>query len=138
MKIVIDGVPCPKGRPRFAVRGGFARAYTPAKTRSHEEVIRHAGIEAMNGLEPLTEALRVTISFFMPIPKSTSKKDRQLMIDGDIQHIKKPDVDNMAKLVCDSLNEVAWVDDSQIVRMVASKHYSDYPRTEIEIEEFKR
>lgn len=138
MKIVIDGVPCPKGRPRFAVRGGYARAYTPAKTRSHEEVIRKAGIEAMNGLEPLTEALRVIMTFYMPIPKSTSKKNRQLMLDEVIQHIKKPDVDNMAKLVADSLNDVTWIDDSQIVRMVASKHYSDYPRTEIEIDEFKR
>ena len=47
--------------------------------------------------------------------------------------IKRPDVDNLLKLVCDALNGVAWKDDSDIASTFAVKGYSEVPRTEIEI-----
>ncbi|HET8685637.1 MAG TPA: RusA family crossover junction endodeoxyribonuclease [Methanosarcina sp.] len=135
MKIIIQGDPVAKGRPKFARRGSFIATYTPAKTRKHEDIIRQAGIESMNGLEPLLVPLRVVIECFMPIPKSISKKDRQGMIDGTICHTKRPDLDNLAKVI-DGLNGIVWKDDSQIVRLVVTKRYAENPRTEILIEQF--
>jgi Holliday junction resolvase RusA-like endonuclease len=38
---------------------------------------------------------------------------------------KKPDGDNIAKAILDSLNDVAYHDDSYVVELVASKYYTD-------------
>ena len=43
---------------------------------------------------------------------------------GKLLPTKKPDVDNVAKSVLDALNGVAWLDDSQVVRLEISKSYS--------------
>lgn len=136
MKIVIEGNPVPKGRPRFAKRGKFISTYTPTKTREYEDLIRMAGKDAMNGLNQFLVPLTVHMDCYMQIPKSTSKKLRQKMLDGEIQHTKKPDLDNMAKCA-DALNGIVWNDDSQIVRLVLTKQYSDYPRLEITVTEHK-
>lgn len=44
------------------------------------------------------------------------------------QHITKPDLDNLAKAVMDSLTTArAWVDDSQVWSLTLTKAYSDDP-----------
>lgn len=134
VEILIEGNPVPKGRPKFSVRGGFARAYTPAKTRAYEEIVRQQGIVAMEGSEPLETPLNVSVRLFMQIPKSFTKAQKAKAYTGELAHTKKPDLDNLAK-VLDGLNGVVWKDDSQIVRMVLEKRYSDYPRTEIVVSE---
>jgi len=50
---------------------------------------------------------------------------------------KKPDIDNLIKFVLDALQgqNAYFVDDSQVVRILAEKIYSDNPRTEIMIVE---
>jgi Holliday junction resolvase RusA-like endonuclease len=46
------------GRPKFSTRGGFVKAYTPAKTREFEDRIKAAAIDAVaaRSLKPLNEA----------------------------------------------------------------------------------
>ncbi|HEF0470354.1 TPA: RusA family crossover junction endodeoxyribonuclease, partial [Clostridioides difficile] len=43
--------------------------------------------------------------------------------------------DNVVKIIADSLNEIAYKDDTQIVEVVASKYYSDNPRVEVILED---
>ena len=43
---------------------------------------------------------------YYEIPKSTSKKKRREMLEHRIRPTKKPDWDNIGKIVCDSLNLV--------------------------------
>lgn len=74
---------------------------------------------------PCTGSVRLFIHFFMPCPKSLPKKDR------DNWHCKKPDIDNLVKLVMDSMNGVCFRDDSQVCLLIAMKGYGDNPRTEI-------
>lgn len=66
-------------------------------------------------------------------------------IDGDVQvriyafrPSKRGDLDNMLKVVLDSLKGIAWHDDKQIVFMVAAR-FEDKgnPRLEIEVSEAK-
>jgi Holliday junction resolvase RusA-like endonuclease len=71
----------------------------------------------------------------MPIPKSASKKAKTAMKNRETAHIKKPDLDNMAKSVLDALNGLAYIDDSQIYSLTLFKTYSEQPRTELFIEE---
>lgn len=135
IEFTVEGAPVPKGRARVTTRGGFARAYTPAKTREYEDVVKSAGKEAMNGREPLESPLKLFLLFFMPIPKSASKKAKAEMLSGMMKHTKKPDLSNMLKSVEDALNEVCYKDDSQIISVSMRKYYSDTPRVTISIRE---
>lgn len=109
LKIVIPGRVKGKGRPRFAMIGGHARAYTPADTRNHEAMIRQIAFEAMRGRKLFEGPVEVVIKVFQIPPPSWSKKKRAaaIFLTG------KPDCDNIAKSV-DALNSLVWRDDSQI------------------------
>ena len=67
------------------------------------------------------------------IPKSVSKKKRGLMLEGMLRPTKKPDMDNVVKIIADSLNQIAYRDDTQIVDCQCRKFYSDDPRVEVRI-----
>ena len=130
-KIIIDGNPVAKGRPRFTKRG---IAYTPAKTKTAEEMIAW---EWKNQSKQYFDdiPIKVNIDFYKSPPKSTSKKKLELMENKAIRPTTRPDIDNYIKLVLDSLNGVAFKDDNQICELVSRKFYSTNPRIEIEMSE---
>lgn len=134
VRFSILGEPKAKGRPRFAKRGGFAKTYTPEETRNYEAYIKMCFADAANG-NKLQGALNAEIKCFFGIPKSVSMKKRQAMIDGIIPCMKKPDTDNIAKTVLDSLNTIAYDDDKQVVKLVVEKMYSDRPRVDVILQE---
>lgn len=57
------------------------------------------------------------------------------MLDRKIRPTKKPDWDNIGKIICDSLNGVAYRDDAQIVDSMVRKFYSETPRVVVSIRE---
>ena len=77
--------------------------------------------------------VRVRITACFSIPKSAPKKKRAMMIAGDIVPTKKPDFDNIQKIICDALNGVAYHDDSQIVKADIEKVYSTTPHVEVNV-----
>ena len=133
VRIVLEGQPIGKGRPRFSLRGGFARAYTPAKTRSYELALANAANKAMGSLPMLHDAVDVWVEAVFAIPSSWSKKKRQAALDGDLKHISRPDVDNIGKCAFDALNGIVWKDDSQIASTQINKRYGHRPRLLIEV-----
>jgi len=70
---------------------------------------------------------------FYEVPKSTSKKNAALMLAGDLRPTKKPDIDNIIKIIADALNGVCYHDDSQFVLVIAEKHYAEIARVDVEI-----
>lgn len=102
-----------KGRPRFT-RGG--RPYTPKATRDYERAIREA-FENANGRppEPFSGPIAVCIMTYRQLPNSAPKS----VISEQDTH--KPDIYNVAKIVLDALNGVAWKDDAQVVSLTVSK-----------------
>lgn len=136
MKITftVYGEPKPKGRPRFCKIGSFVRAYTPKETERAEQDLRAQAIQHRPP-EPFTGAIVLEARMFRGIPKSFSKKKAELAEQGAIHPTTKPDSDNYLKLLCDAFNSIFWRDDSQIVRMTVSKHYSNQPRIEVFMEE---
>ena len=66
----------------------------------------------------------MTIIAYYEIPKSTTKKDRKRIEALDLHPTKKPDADNIAKTICDALNDLAYHDDSQIVMLMVMKRYT--------------
>jgi len=124
-KLTINGKPISKARPRFFRRGNFVGTYNSQHTEEGRWMLEARG----QIVEKVPEGVPITLRciFYMPIPKSTSKKKRAEML----YHIKKPDLSNMLKFAEDCLNGLAWHDDSQIAEVFMGKLYSDNPRTEI-------
>lgn len=123
-KFIIPGEPVAKGRPKLSRYG----TYTPKKTKEYEEHIKQEWRK--NGYkEPLTGAVMVDIVFHRSIQKSGSKAVKTAKLTGKVKPTIKPDLDNYIKAVLDGLNGLAWVDDSQIVNISATKEYSLEPKT---------
>ena len=79
--------------------------------------------------------IKLGMKFYRSVPKSTSNKKRELMLNNIIRPAKKPDLDNLIKSLKDSLKGVFFVDDSQIIEYLTGtgKYYSEIPRVEIEV-----
>lgn len=122
-----------KQRPRF--NGKFA--YTPKETIAYENWVRTCYLEKYRGQPILENPLKVKIIAYYEIPKSTSKKRRLEMKDDKVFPTVKPDTDNIAKSILDSLNNIAYLDDKQIVKLEVEKYYSQAPSTVVMIEEIK-
>lgn len=131
VKFTIYGKPFAKQRPRV-MKTGFA--FTPKETVNYETLIKHT-YSSEFGTTYLEGPLKMKVIAYFEIPKSTPKKNIPLMVDGSIRHTKKPDWDNLGKIVSDALNGVAYHDDSYIVDANVTKFYSVQPRVEIEISE---
>lgn len=134
-KFTILGEPAGKGRPKFSTKGPFPKAYTPEKTVNYETLVK---LEYRRQCEdfhfPDGTALDLRIAAYYAIPKSANKKKRLLMLCHAIRPMKKPDNDNVVKIIQDALNLVAYHDDVQIVDCQLRKFYSDKPRVEVVIQ----
>ena len=126
----IKGDPKGKGRPRFSK----GRVYTPAETIQYETVVGLSYRNVAKGYK-FTSPVRVTIKAFHKPPKGKAKKVVEDMLDGRILPTKKPDADNVAKIILDGLNKVAWDDDTQVVDVMVTKRYAEDPLVAVIIEE---
>lgn len=126
----VPGEPVGKGRPRMTRAG---HAFTPEKTASYENLVKLCFQKAYPTWSPTPDEVGVEIYAYYQIPKSASKKKQREMIDGVIRPTKKPDIDNVAKIINDALNGIAWADDTQIVTEGIKKLYSDKPKVAVTI-----
>nr|DAM12768.1 MAG TPA: Endodeoxyribonuclease RusA [Caudoviricetes sp.] len=122
MEFVVEGEPQGKARPRFSRRSGTV--YTPAKTAKYEKEIRQAFLDAGGKMIPAGSYVAVTVDAYFSIPKSYTKRKR-LECEHNIKRPdKKPDIDNVVKVVLDALNKVAYEDDKQVIGVICRKWYS--------------
>ena len=144
------GDPQGKQRPRFARRGKLVSTYTPSTTQKYEEQVRCSAlaVRQKNGItKPISADISLGIKAYFKIPKTYSKKRKEKCLNGEERPSKKPDSDNIAKIVLDGLNpkmkvdhvqhkavcvhEGLYRDDKQVVSLKVDKYYSDKPRVEI-------
>jgi Holliday junction resolvase RusA-like endonuclease len=126
----VPGDPVPQPRPRVSTRGGFARAYVPAKHGVHAYRAAIAGAARAAGAGVHGEPVSVVIDLVFARPKSHLRKAG---LAKDAPRYPRPDVDNATKAVLDALNGVAWEDDSQVTRLVVEKSYGTEARTTVRI-----
>lgn len=122
-----------KARPRMNTRTG--RAYTPTNTKLYEYSLRQWFLMNYPNFKPIESRVKVTIITYFGIPKSTSKKKEAEMLQGNISPTKKPDADNIIKIVLDAMNKFAFKDDTQVTKLEIEKKYDVTPRIYIKIEE---
>ena len=130
--LTIPGEPTGKGRPRVTRFG----THTPEQTVLYENLIKTMTYQQNGTVAFLEGPLVMRIVAYFKIPSSTPKKQVVLMQKGQIRPTKKPDTDNIAKIIGDALNEVWYKDDSAIVDEHVKKWYGEPARVEVEVEEW--
>lgn len=96
-----------------------------------EDAVRLAARRAFKHVPPFAGPVMVDVVFYMPIPRSLSRKKREAL--GGTYHDKKPDCDNLGKLVCDALIGIAYKDDGQVAVLHVRKGYFDLPYTYVQV-----
>lgn len=137
-KLVINQKPRGQGRPRFTSKP-YPHAYESVADKKYKkEIVKTFNEQLKQGnviiLDDVKKPLEVLILAYLPIPKSVTKTQRKLIDEGKIKPSKKPDADNIAKIVIDALTGLAWIaDDKSINSLYVRKEFStdDNPRVEI-------
>lgn len=134
IKFTVPRRPRGKDRPRFARRGRKIVTYSTDATVDYENLVKLSALEQCKDQldKEYTGTVKMSIKAYFKPNKSISKKQHDLLI-GQF-HLKKPDSDNIAKIICDSLNKVAYKDDNQIAFLKIEKYYDEQERVEVEIE----
>jgi Holliday junction resolvase RusA-like endonuclease len=126
----VPGDPVPQPRPKVSTRGGFARAYVPAKHAIHayRHLVQVAAIDA--GLKKTAGTVDVVIDAVFGRPKSHLTKAG---VRKNAPALPRPDVDNVAKAVLDAIGPILG-DDTQVRRLVVEKSYAKEGRTTVRIQ----
>lgn len=121
-----------KQRPRYSSK--THRMYTPTKTSTFEEKVKWAFKSKYNiETELSTKPFKAKIIAVFEPAKSLSKKKKEELLYSE--YTKKPDADNIAKIILDSLNELAYKDDNQVAELLVLKQYGDENKIIVELEE---
>ena len=121
ISLIVPGQPKSKPRPRVTRRG----TYIPRCAKDYEEYVKWLFIQKYPKFQPLTGAVKLVITAYFKKPKKNK----------DVYPIKKPDIDNIQKIIMDALNKIAYKDDKQIVEVATKKMFADDPKVEIVIAE---
>ena len=143
---VVNGEPMAKQRPRATTYGKIARVYTPKDTINYENKVlscykdrcKELSVDTEIPLFDRSEILEVGISAYFPLRQSDFGK-KGLNKSGREKIEKKycpshKDCDNIAKIILDGLNGIAYLDDKQVVRLSVEKIWSiDNPRVVVQL-----
>lgn len=137
---MVPGEPHGKARPKVTrTKSGNSLTYTPDKTVAYEELVRQRYTNAAPAdfRFDAGRPLYMIVNAYMGIPKSKTKRQKAEMLANILRPTKKPDFDNIFKILCDALNGIAYADDAQIVEAHIYKRYSGSPRVEVEVGEIE-
>lgn len=129
-EIEIPGKPIGKQRAKF----GKGFTYTPKETVEYENYVKLI-FQRKYGQPNLTGQIKANIKVYFDIPKSISKVKKTEMLLNSVRPTKKPDCDNIAKVILDSLNGITYKDDKQVVLLTVEKFYSDTPKVCLTLQE---
>ena len=123
-----------KGRPRLNTYTGTV--YTPTKTKDYETLVEEYFLLKYPKFKILQGRIKISIIAYFSIPKATKKSEINEMLENNISPTKKPDIDNIVKIILDSMNKFAFKDDIQITKMDVEKRYGLEDKIYIKIEEY--
>lgn len=125
-----------KGKERPRINTYTCQAYTPTNTKDYENLIKQYFKIKYPKYVPLENRVCVKITACFKVPKSTTKKDRCAIEEGLLSPTKKPDIDNIVKIVLDALNKMAFKDDNQITKLEVEKVYGQEEKIVVKINEY--
>jgi len=122
----------PQGKDRHRTTKG-GHTYTPKKTVEYEALIMSkywkAVAESRGVLtgEEKAGAVRIAIKAIYKVPVSDNKATKAAKLANEVKPKAKPDLDNIAKVVLDALNNTAYYDDAQVYRLEVIKEFGEVP-----------
>jgi Holliday junction resolvase RusA-like endonuclease len=133
----VIGVAQQMGSKRAFMPRGWTRPIITDSNRnlkSWQQLVADGASRAIQALPPreqglMTEAVRLTVAFYLPRPKSLPRRV--------LANVKAPDLDKLVRATADAINQVVFRDDAQIVDMIAMKRYAgpgDAPYAVIRVE----
>lgn len=127
VSFVIPGDPQAWGRPRANTRGRFVHIFNSPAHEAYLVKVRACTHEAMRGREKFAGAIAVSIIARFAVPGSWPKYRRRQALTGLHDHCIRLDADNIAKIINDGMNAIAFDDDAQITHLVVTKRYAEEP-----------
>lgn len=112
-----------KGRPRFTK---FGTTYTDKKTVDYEEFIKRCYLKHTSYIS--NKSIRMSMYVCFSPNKSDTKKNKAIKLSNVFKPKKKPDADNVIKVVLDALNNVAYHDDTQVNELHVIRHFDEQER----------
>ena len=132
LAFVLNLTPRPQKQTRFRRVGKFIQTYdASAKDLKNLRLL----LQAFAPPIPMSGSIYIDATFYLPTPKSTSKKKKSLMESGEIAHNKKPDLDNLSYLLTNAMKGLIYQDDRQIIEVHERKKYGLEPRIEVLVKE---
>jgi crossover junction endodeoxyribonuclease RusA len=124
LTFTVYGVPLPKGNHKAFMPRGMHHPIITESNRgvaSWQQLVKVGASDALNLIAPdtrrlLLEGVRLTTWFVLPRPKSLPAKISA--------HLKAPDVDKLARAVCDAMTGVVYHDDNQVCELICAKRYA--------------
>lgn len=137
IQFFVEGTPSPGGSKR-----GFMSKHPSRKTGKHFVVMQDMGgkntenwrancaffaRQAMTDNPPLFVPLQVHFEFFKQRPKFHFDSKGNVKAAAPAYPSNAPDTTKLVRSTEDALKSITWLDDSQIVKQLASKEYADKP-----------
>ena len=129
----IPGIPRPQGSKRHVGNGIMIESSKHVK--NWRAVASLCAMEAMADTEMILKpnAVRVTVAYYFPRPKKHSTK--KAIRDGlPVYHTSTPDVDKLLRATLDSMTQIVFEDDSQVLLGSCLKLYSERALTRVRVE----
>ena len=115
-----------KGRPRLNTYTGSV----------YETLVEQYFLLKYPKFKTLEGRINISMIAYFSIPKTTKKSEIEQMLDNKISPTKKPDIDNIIKIILDAMNKFAFKDDIQITKLEIEKKYGLEEKMQIIIEEY--
>lgn len=137
IRFTVPGEPKGKARPRIFNQDGKTHATNTQGTLNYENLVKWV-LTNTQEFNQLTGPIEAYITAYFKMPKSMSKRDRQLVEEDKLFPTKKPDGDNIAKIILDACNSIAYYDDAYVTDTYVFKRYAksgEEPRVEVVLRE---
>lgn len=144
--LLVPGTPVPQGSTKaFAVKGkAFTTSTNAGPLARYRNDIRNIWVVSPlkgDAPDPMPErgpfVLIIDFAFARPashyLPANSRRKERELRENAPLFVEKKPDLDKLIRAVCDALTGYAYIDDSQVTQVQASKRWAETPSTHITV-----
>jgi Holliday junction resolvase RusA-like endonuclease len=127
LRFTAIGVAQPKGSTKAFLPKGWTRPIVTSanpKNKGWQQIVAEAASRELQRAEHVggsfSGPVEIEVCFYLPRPKALLTKK---LAPQNVPHVKKPDVDKLARSCADALKGVVWNDDSQVTDLIARKRY---------------